>query len=167
MIEQVNVGYLHQLNDAVAELVTHPEIRSVVDALKKQLPHTSEPFVWSTIDLKSLTTPLPADVKSGWIFVLKKDVPSGCHYHPNSVQHMVMIEGQGASKVGTNSGRMKLFDAQGGAIEETWYVIPEGVQHEFFPEGKDVVVMSFHTCEADELEEIRCDSGASRNYETV
>ena len=80
---------------------------------------------------------------------------------------MVMIEGQGTSRVGTSLGRMKLFDAQGSALEETWYVIPEGVQHEFFPEEKDVVVVSFHTCEVDELEEIRCDSGASRNYETV
>jgi len=159
-------GYLQQLNDAVAELVTRPSIRSVVDALKEQLPHTEEPFVWSTIDLESVTTPLPDDIKSGWIFVLKKDVPSGCHYHPNSIQHMVMIEGAGTSKVGTSSGRMKLFDAQGCGLDETWYVIPEGVPHEFFPEGRDVVVVSFHTCAADELEEISCDSGASRNYET-
>jgi hypothetical protein len=164
--EQVSAGYLRQLNDAVAELVTRPEIRGLVETLKEQLQHTPEPFVWSTIDLKSVTAPLPDDIKSGWIFVLKKDVPSGCHFHPNSIQHMVMIEGQGTSKVGTNSGRMKLFDAQDYASDETWYVIPEGVPHEFFPEGRDVVVMSFHTCDADQLEEISCDSGASRTYET-
>lgn len=157
-------GYLQQLNDAVAELVTHPPIRRVVESLKEQLPNTSEPFVWSTIDLESVTTPLPDDIKSGWIFVLKQDVPSGCHYHPNSIQHMVMIEGAGTSKVGTIPGRMKLFDPQGCGLEEAWYVIPEGVPHEFFPEGKDVVVVSFHTCYADELEEISCASGASRNY---
>lgn len=162
----MNVGasYLQQLNDAVAELVTRPAIRSVVDTLKEQVQHTSEPFVWSTIDVNSVTTPLPDEIKSGWIFVLKKDVPSGCHYHPNSIQHMVMIEGAGTSKVGTVSGRMELFEAQGGALEYSWYVIPEGVPHEFFPEGKDVVVMSFHTCDSDALEEISCDSGASRNY---
>ena len=160
-------GYLQQLNDAVAELITRPEIRRLVENLKHQLSHTPEPFVWSTIDLESVTTPLPDDIKSGWIFVLKKDVSSGCHYHPNSIQHMVMIEGEGASKVGTCPGRMKLFEAQGSELDETWYVIPEGVPHEFFPEGREVVVMSFHTCLADELEEISCDSGASRNYETV
>jgi len=43
-------------------------------------------------------------------------------------------------------------------------VIPEGVPHEFFPAGRDVVVVSFHTCDSDELEEISCDSGAARNY---
>jgi mannose-6-phosphate isomerase-like protein (cupin superfamily) len=160
-------GYLQQLNDAVAELVTRPAIHRVIDTLKDQGPHTSEPFVWSTIDLETVTTPLSDNIKSGWIFVLKKDVPSGCHYHPNSIQHMVMIEGEGTSKVGTNSGRMKLFEAQGCELDETWYVIPEGVPHEFFPQGRDVVVMSFHTCSADELEEISCDSGASRNYKTA
>lgn len=160
-------GNLQQLNDAVAELITRPETRLLVENLKHQLSHTSEPFVWSTIDLESVTTPLPDDIKSGWIFVLKEDVPSGCHYHPNSIQHMVMIEGDGASKVGTSSGRMKLFEAQGCALDETWYVIPEGVPHEFFPQGREVVVMSFHTCLADELEEISCDSGASRNYKTI
>lgn len=161
----VGASYLQQLNDAVAELVTRPSIRSVVDTLKEQLRYTSEPFVWSTIDLKSVTTPLPDEIKSGWIFVLKKDVPSGCHYHPNSIQHMVMIEGAGTSKVGAVDGRMELFEPQGAALEENWCVIPEGVPHEFFPEGKDVVVMSFHTCDSHDLEEISCDSGASRNYE--
>lgn len=161
---EVGASYLQQLNDAVAELVTRPAIRSVVDSLKEELQHTSEPFVWSTIELNTVTTPLPDEIESGWIFVLKKNVPSGCHYHPNSIQHMVMIEGAGTSKVGTVAGRMKLFEAQGSGLEESWYVIPEGVPHEFFPEGKDVVVMSFHTCDSDELEEISCDSGAARNY---
>ena len=101
--------YLPQLNEAVAQLITRPTIHSLVDTLKKQLQHTSEPFVWSTIDLQSITAQLPERIKSGWIFVLKKDVPSGCHYHPNSIQHMVMIEGEGTSKIGVTSGRLKLF----------------------------------------------------------
>ena len=162
----VSAGYLQQLNDAVAHLVTRPAIRSAVETLKGQLQDTSEPFVWSTIDLQSVTTPLPEDIRSGWIFVLKKDVPSGCHFHPNSIQHMVMIEGEGTSKVGAVASEMKCFGAQGQALEEMWYVIPEGVPHEFFPRGTDVVVVSFHTCDSDELEEISCDSGAARNYET-
>src|SRR4026209_2948306 len=145
-MHEVVVDYLPELNEAVEELITRPSFRHSVDALKEELQHTAEPLVWSTVELHSIPVQLPATIKSCWIFVLKKDVPSGCHYHPNSIQHMVMIEGQGTSRVGTSSDRMKLFDAQGGALEETWYVIPEGVQHEFFPEEKDVVVVSFHTC---------------------
>jgi hypothetical protein len=166
MSTPADADYLRQLNDAVAELITRPAIHCLVDTLKQQLQHTSEPFVWSTIDLQSVTTPLPADIKSGWIFVLKKNVPSGCHYHPNSIQHMVMIEGDGTSKVGTVSAQMKRFGDESGPLSDNWYVIPEGVPHEFFPKGKDVVVMSFHTCNSDELEEISCDSGAARTYGT-
>lgn len=157
--------YLPQLNEAVAQLIARPETHSLVDSLKKQLPQTSEPFVWSAIDLQSIQTPLPDSIRSCWIFVLKKDVASGCHYHPNSIQHMVMIEGEGTSKVGTISRQMKQFGDPDCSLEEIWYVIPEGVPHEFFPGGRDMVVVSFHTCDSDELKEISCDSGAAREYE--
>ena len=158
-------GYLPQLNEAVAQLIARPEIHSLVDSLKKQLPQTSEPFVWSAIDLQSIQTRLPDSIKSCWIFVLKRDVPSGCHYHPNSIQHMVMVEGEGTSKVGPESREMKLFGDPDSSLDDVWYVIPEGMPHEFFPTGQDMVVLSFHTCASDELEEISCDSGTTRNYE--
>jgi mannose-6-phosphate isomerase-like protein (cupin superfamily) len=157
--------YLPQLNEAVAQLITRPEIHGIVDSLKTLLPQTSEPFVWSTLDLQSITPPLPDKIKSCWIFVLKKDVPSGCHYHPNSIQHMVMIEGQGTSKVGAKVRQMKLFAEPNCSLDDIWFVIPESVPHEFFPEERDMVVVSFHTCASDELEEISCNSGASRNYD--
>ena len=157
--------YVPQLNEAVAQLITRSEIHNLVDSLKKQLPQTSEPFVWSTLDLQSISPPLPDRIKSCWIFVLKKDVPSGCHYHPNSIQHMVMIEGEGTSKVGAESRQMKLFAEPNCSLDDIWFVIPESVPHEFFPKRRDMVVVSFHTCASDELEEISCDSGATRNYE--
>lgn len=155
--------YLPQLNEAVEELVTGASFHELVDGLKAELPHTAEPFVWSAIDPESITRPLPETIKSCWIFVLKKDVPSGCHYHPNSIQHMVMVEGEGTSKVGSDSRQMKRFGEA--SLDDVWYVIPERVPHEFFPSGADVVVVSFHTCASDELEEINCNSGATRNYE--
>ena len=161
---EVLTDYLPKLNEAVAELIKRPTIHSLANTLKKQLQHTTEPFVWSTIDLQSFTARLPDTIKSCWIFVLKNDVPSGCHYHPNSIQHMVMIEGEGTSQVGSNSRQMKHFGDPDCSLADIWYVIPEGVAHEFFPSAKDMVVVSFHTCESDELKEIRCDSGATREY---
>ena len=165
MHKETNADYLPQLNEAVGQLITQPAIDSLIDSLKQQLQHTSEPFVWSTIDLQSVTELLPDRMRSGWIFVLKKDVPSGCHYHPNSIQHMVMIEGEGTSKVGAISRQVKRFGELDSSLKDIWYVIPEGVPHEFFPTERDMVVVSFHTCGADELEEISCDSGATRIYE--
>ena len=158
------MNYLSELNEAVAQLISRPAVHSLIEDLKQQLPHTAEPFVWSTIDLQSLTAPLPDTIKSGWIFVLKKDVRSGCHYHPNSIQHMVMIEGEGTSKVGDDSRQMKRFADRDSPLENIWYVIPEGTPHEFFPTEKDMVVVSFHTSASDELDEVSCDSGATRTY---
>ena len=158
------VDYLSQLNEAVAQLISRPEVHSLIADLKQQLPHTAEPFVWSTIDLQSISAPLPDTIRSGWIFVLKKDVRSGCHFHPNSIQHMVMVEGEGTSKVGADSRQMKRFGDPDSSLENIWYVIPEGTPHEFFHAAQDVVVVSFHTCTSDELEEVSCDSGATRTY---
>ena len=158
------MDYLSQLDEAVAQLIKRPAIHRLIDTLKNDLQHTAEPFVWSTIDLPSIEARLPDTIGSCWIFVLKKDVPSGCHFHPNSIQHMVMIEGEGTSKVGAVSGRMKRRGEEDYSLDDVWYVIPEGVPHEFFPKERDMVVVSFHTCTSDELEEVSCDSGATRNY---
>jgi len=59
------VDYLPQLNEAVAQLISRAEVHSLIDDLKQQLPQTSEPFVWSTIDLQSITAPLPDNIRSG------------------------------------------------------------------------------------------------------
>lgn len=160
----IHMDYLSQLNEAVAQLISRPDVHDLIDDLKQQLPDTSEPFVWSTIDLQSCKTPLPDTIRSGWIFVLKKDAPSGCHYHPNSIQNMVMIEGEGTSSIGGNPRRMKRFADPDSSLEDIWYVIPEGTPHEFFPTETDMVVVSFHTSAPDELEEVSCDSGATRTY---
>src|SRR5262245_5171723 len=94
----MNADHLQNLNDAVEQIVRQKAFSEIVEGLKKELSYTEEPFVWSVIDLDSVNCALPARIKSGWVFVLKRDVPSGRHYHPNSVQHMVMIEGQGDRK---------------------------------------------------------------------
>ncbi|HEX7333278.1 MAG TPA: hypothetical protein VF290_17380 [Pyrinomonadaceae bacterium] len=159
------MNYLSQLDEAVAQLIARPAIHNVIDTLKSQLQYTTEPFVWSTVDLRSIEARLPETIRSCWIFVLKKDVPSGCHFHPNSVQHMVMIEGEGTSKIGASSRPMKRRGEPDCSLDDIWCVIPEGVPHEFFPAERDMVVVSFHTCDSDELEEVSCDSGATRNYE--
>jgi mannose-6-phosphate isomerase-like protein (cupin superfamily) len=155
---------LQKLNTAVEFLVRQNSFGETIDRLAREISHSQEPFVWSVIDLNSIND-LPASIKSCWVFVLKKDVPSGCHYHPNSIQHMVMIKGQGMSQVGGVSKRMTRFDSDKHSLTDKWFVIDRGVPHEFFPEGDDVIVVSFHTCEASELEEVSCDTGEKRRYE--
>jgi quercetin dioxygenase-like cupin family protein len=146
---------LDQLSEAARILLERQDIKDTISRLKREVRDTTDTFVWSTIALPAAGVALPRHILSGWIFVLKADTPSGAHQHPNSVQHMLLVEGQGRSCVGDQWKPMRAFE---------WIVIPEGVAHEFFPEGDAMVVMSFHTCAAEDLEEVAVGSGASRHY---
>ena len=161
----MNVDYLEKLNTAVEFLINQKTIVETIERLNHEVDQSPESFVWSVIDLHSIPHQLPDTIKSGWIFVLKKDVSSGCHYHPNSIQHMITIKGQGMSKVGAEHKRLVQFGSPDKSLADTWIVIEKNLPHEFFPEGENMVVVSFHTCEASELEEVGCDTGEKRLYE--
>lgn len=156
---------LEKLNTAVEYLINQNTILETIEHLGEEIDQSQEAFVWSVIDLSSIERELPEGIQSSWIFVLKKEVSSGCHYHPNSIQHMVMIKGQGMSKVAGQYKRMVLFGSSNDPLADQWLVIGEGVPHEFFPEKENMVVVSFHTCEATELEEVDCETGEKRIYE--
>jgi hypothetical protein len=161
----MNISDLQKLDDAVGFLVKQKFFGEILDRLGEEINRSKEPFVWSVIELSSIDRELPECIQSCWIFALKKNVPSGCHYHSNSIQHMVTIKGQGVSKVGGIFRKMVLFESTGGSLTNKWYVIGKDVPHEFFPQDEDVIVVSFHTCEANELEEVDCASGEKRLYE--
>ena len=156
---------LEKLNTAANLLVNQEAFSETVGRLSEEARHSQEPFAWSVIDPKSIAAELPEGIKSCWVFVLKGGVPSGRHYHPNSIQHMVVVRGRGVSNVGGATKRMARLGSRDHSLADIWYVIGEGVPHEFFPEGEEMVVVSFHTCEAHELEEVACETGESRRYE--
>ena len=161
----MDLSDLEKLHAAVEWLLRQESFSRTVERLRVELGGSGEPFVWTTVALDTIRVPLPAPIKSCWIFLLRRDVPSGSHYHPNSVQHMVALNGHGRSNVGGGERTMLPFGSDGYPIEAKWHVIGEGVPHEFFPEGEDMTVVSFHTCAAAELEEIASGSGARRVYE--
>lgn len=163
--EHMNANDLEKLNSAVEFLIDQKTIQETIARLSKEVDHSQEPFVWSVIGLNSILRSLPETIKSGWIFVLRKNVSSGCHYHPNSTQHMAVIKGRGVQKVGGQSKRLVEFQSQNHSASDKWVIIDENVPHEFFTEAENMVVVSFHTCEASELEEIGCDTGEKRFYE--
>lgn len=156
---------LEKLNTAVDFLVNRNSFLETVERLSRDIKVSQDAFVWSVIDLNSIECELPEGIRSSWIFVLKKDVSSGCHYHPNSIQHMVTIKGHGMSKVAGEYRRMVQFGSSNGSLADKWLVIGKGIPHEFFPEKENMVVVSFHTCDASELEEVDCETGEKRIYE--
>src|SRR5215510_6202413 len=155
---------LEKLSSAVEFLLTQKQFLETIQQLSEEINNSEEAFVWSVIDLSSISTDLPEDIRSSWIFVLKKDISSGCHYHPNSIQHMATIKGQGISRIAGEYSRMVQFGPSNDSTEDKWLVIDKGVPHEFFPEKENMVVVSFHTCEASELEEVDCETGEQRVY---
>jgi hypothetical protein len=161
----MNISDLETLNNAVEYLINQKIFLERIKQLSEEINHSQEPFVWSVIDLNSIDRELPESIGSCWIFVLKKGVPSGCHYHPNSIQHMISINGQGMSKVGGIDKRIAELGSSNVSLTDKWFVIDKGVPHEFFPEEKDMIVVSFHTCQASELEEVDCETGEKRLYE--
>jgi hypothetical protein len=163
----MDLSDLVKLHTAVEWLLQHEPFSRAIERLRVELSGSQEPFVWTTVALDTIPVELPAPIKSCWIFLLKRDVPSGSHYHPNSVQHMVALNGQGRSNVGGAERAMITFGSARHSIKEKWHVIGEGIPHEFFPEGEDMAVVSFHTCAAAELEEIASGSGARRIYEPL
>ncbi len=163
----MDLSDLEKLHAAVEWLLRQESVSRAVERLRVALCGSQEPFVWTTVALDTIRATLPARIKSCWIFLLKRDVPSGSHYHPNSVQHMVALNGHGRSNVGGVERTMIPFGSARHSIEEKWHVIGEGIPHEFFPEGEDMTVVSFHTCAAADLEEIASASGVRRIYEPL
>ncbi|HET9590420.1 MAG TPA: hypothetical protein VFO91_16655 [Anaerolineales bacterium] len=161
----MNLDDLEKLNTAVEFLINQKSFVERIEQLSEEIDHSHESFVWSVIDLVFIDRKLPECIRSCWLFVLKKDVWTGCHYHPDSIQHMVMVNGQGVSKVAGIQERMIQFGSSNNPLADIWYVIDKGVPHEFFPEDSNMVVISFHTCEAKELEEVDCGTGEKRRYE--
>ncbi|MBV8668169.1 MAG: hypothetical protein JOZ28_03050 [Candidatus Eremiobacteraeota bacterium] len=156
---------LGKLSAAVRELLARTSTAASIDRLKSEVRHMSGPFVWEAINLDgALTALLPADIKSAWIFVLKNNTPSQSHYHPNSIQHMIVLEGEGTAHIGQRTKEMVRYDERADP-SAVWEVIDVSVAHEFFPRGQDMVVLSFHTCAAEELLEIDATTGRQRTYE--
>ncbi len=149
------------MDRAVAELVTRADVVATIERLKAELRASDEPFVWATIDVENVPD-IRDEIQSGWIFALRAERWSGSHYHPNSVQHMAVIEGRGRSRVGGAIGEMVAFG--GGGTGERWFVIEPGVPHEFYPVDGDMIVMSFHTAAEQELLEVS-ESGGVRRYD--
>ena len=77
---------------------------------------------------------------------------------------MATITGQGMSKVAGEYKKLVQFGTDVSPVDK-WVVIDKNVPHEFFPENENMVVISFHTCEAGELEEAGCETGQKRLYE--
>jgi hypothetical protein len=160
----LNEGELKKLSSMVESLLKDDKIIKIIENLKMKIKDSDEPFIWNNIDENYFHEQVPLDIKSGWIFALKKDTPSIQHYHPNSVQHTVMIEGKGKVRIGDWMKELEKFKPYISSGNDIWYIIDKNIPHEFFPQEEDMVVISFHTCASKDLIEIKCANHKTRKY---
>jgi oxalate decarboxylase/phosphoglucose isomerase-like protein (cupin superfamily) len=140
--------------DALIDGELRPQIAEAVDAARRMLATSREPFGWRFIDLGSRQ--LPGGIRSGAVFVLPAGTTPPGHHHPNSIQHMRVLAGRAVVTLRSAEGPAQHDPARYGVgAERPWVVIPSGVVHqlEVSAEG-DLVVLSFHTVVEEELLEV-------------
>ena len=115
-------------------------------------------MAWEPIPLETFDRPLPPDIRSSWIFVLRKGITSGAERHPNSHQRMMSFRGSGDFPV-QRDGQWeshRLTSDRARPLEERWVSIPPYTWHQGIVDPDEHwVVVSFHTVPAEELIEER------------
>ena len=114
---------------------------------------------WEPVLLDLYGASLPSEIRSSWVFVLRRGVTTGAERHPNSIQRMVSWSGSGDFQVhdGERWRSHRLVSDPSAALEERWISIPPETWHQVVVGEQDWLVVSFHTVPADELVEERPD----------
>jgi len=138
------------------------QIRSIVERVRAELTRKKEALMaWEPIPLSVFGRPLPREIRSAWVFVLRAGADTGAERHPNSCQRMMSFEGSGDMQTG-DPGQWQsnvLGSDPKALLERRWISIPPNVWHRpLVGADADWAVVSFHTVPADELIEERPDS---------
>jgi hypothetical protein len=152
---------LEALDTALRSDSVREHIRSVVARLREQLARKKDaPMSWQPFPLDVLTTTLPPEIRSAWVFVLRAGADTGAERHPNSHQRMMSFEGSGDLQTG-EPGKWQsnvLVSEADAPLERRWISIPRNVWHRpVIDAAADWAVVSFHTVPPEELIEERPD----------
>ena len=128
-------------------------------------------LAWEPIPLHVYAGPLPASVRSSWVFILRANTVTGAERHPNSHQRMMSYRGRGDFQTRTTGEwcSHRLRSDPTAPMAERWISIPPSVWHQGVVPGEDWVVVSFHTVAEHDLIEERPAPGSEdamgrRNY---
>jgi len=103
---------LEQLTCLARKALSNPKILRQINFLKEKILESEESFIWRVLSEQLLEEKLPNGIRSGWIFVLKPNTHIPSHYHPNSVQHTLVIEGSGKIEIGQKKKTIPPFAKQ-------------------------------------------------------
>lgn len=87
---------LEILDSAVNDSRISHKINEIVERVEKQLENNpNEIMAWEGIPLDLYNYELPEEIKSSWVFILRKNLVTGAERHPNSIQRMMSYKGYG------------------------------------------------------------------------
>ena len=115
---------------------------------------------WEVVPLETYGPgALPPEIRSSWVFALRRGVVTGAERHPNSRQRMFAWSGGGDFQVhdGARWVSHRLSSDRAAPLEERWLSIPPDTWHQAVVGDEDWVVVSFHTVPRTELVEERPD----------
>ena len=157
MWNEAELEVLGSLDRAVRSPAAAAKIDAIVSTVRKHLAENpGAALAWETIPLPVYDLPLPASIRSSWVFILRANTSTGAERHPNSVQRMVAREGDGdfQTRTGQRWESHFLTSDLSAPLERRWISIPVDVWHQGVVPEHDWVVVSFHTAtETDLIEE--------------
>ena len=147
---------LRRLNACAYAPPAHRYLESVAYLLKHSLAENCElTSAHAVIPLETYAGPLPTDVKSSWVFLLRKNTAFEAERHPNSIQRMFALSGPGIMET-WHDNRWQPHRLITGA-GEAGLSIPAFAWHRPATLACDWAVVSFHTVTAEDLVEQRGD----------
>ena len=151
---------LEILDSLVQHAAVRREVDSIADELEVRLAaDRSSALVWQPIELSLYGAAAPPEIRSSWVFVLRRGTTSGAERHPNSIQRVMSY--RGSADLQTRPAERwlsnRLVSHPDAPLADRWLSIPAGVWHQGVMGDEHWVVVSFHTVPAEELIEERPD----------
>jgi hypothetical protein len=153
---------LELLDNAVKEEGIKQYLVGVIKRVELALENDPKALLsWEPIPLNLYKQQLPGEIKSSWVFNLRKNTATGAERHPNSIQRMMSFKGKGdfQTKPDLKWESNLLESDYDGDIEKRWISIPTNVWHQGLVSDENWIVISFHTAEISELIEERPENG--------
>jgi hypothetical protein len=153
---------LELLDIAVKEESVKQYMTGVIQRVEETLENDSNALMaWEPIPLELYKQKLPKEIKSSWVFNLKKNTTTGAERHPNSIQRMMSYKGHGDFQTKPNLEWESNFLESDfdGEFDKRWISIPINVWHQGIVSDENWIVISFHTAEVSELIEERPEDG--------
>lgn len=151
---------LEALDRAASAPAVVAALGAIADRVLATLARAPEEIeAWETVPLSLYEDGVPPEVRSSWVFVLRRGVATGAERHPNSRQRMFSWSGGGDFQVhdGTAWRSHVLESDRCAPLEKRWVSIPPDTWHQGVVGAEDWLVVSFQTAPAAELIEERPD----------